>query len=72
MFSFVHTLKFLLKREEVETLKVSGKSIIAAVHHNKGEGRKTFCICFFLFNFEILRIVKAFPGQVRLRETFVK
>ena len=32
----------LLKREEVETLKVSGRSIIPAVYHGKGEGRKTF------------------------------
>ena len=32
----------ILKREEIETLKVSGRSIIAAVYHNKGEGRKTF------------------------------
>ena len=32
----------LLKREEVETLKVAGRSIIAAVYHGKGEGRKTF------------------------------
>ena len=32
----------LLRREEVETLKAPGISVIAAVYHNKGEGRKTF------------------------------
>ena len=32
----------LLKREEIETGKASGRSIIAAVYHAKGEGRKTF------------------------------
>ena len=32
----------LLKREEIETLKVPGRSIIAAVHHRKAGGRKTF------------------------------
>ena len=32
----------LLKREEVETLKVEGRSIIAAVCHGKGEGKKTY------------------------------
>ncbi len=32
----------LLRREEVETLKTPGISVIAAVYHNKGEGRKTF------------------------------
>ena len=32
----------LLKREEIETGKASGKSIIVAVYHAKGEGRKTF------------------------------
>ena len=32
----------LLKREEVETLKVAGRSIIAAVFHGKGQGRKTW------------------------------
>ena len=32
----------LLKREEVETGKIGGRSIIAALRHGKGEGRKTF------------------------------
>ena len=32
----------LLKREEVETLKVPGHSVIAAVFHGKGEGKKTY------------------------------
>ena len=32
----------LLRREEVETLKAPGISVIAAVYRNKGEGRKTF------------------------------
>ena len=32
----------LLKREEIETGKNNGPSIIMAIHHNKGYGRKTF------------------------------
>ena len=32
----------LLKREEIETLKVPGRSIIAAVHRGKGDARNTF------------------------------
>ena len=32
----------LLKREEVETLKVPGHSVIAAVHHTKGERARTY------------------------------
>ena len=32
----------LLKREEVETGKVKGRPIIAAVYHGRGEGRKTY------------------------------
>ena len=32
----------LLKREEIETLKVAGRSIIAAVHRGAGDGRNTF------------------------------
>ena len=32
----------LLKREEVETLKVAGRSIIAAVHGGKSDGRKSW------------------------------
>ena len=32
----------LLKREEVETLKVHGRSIIAAVHSGKNGGRKSW------------------------------
>ena len=38
----VFPASLLLKREEVETCKVVGRSIISAVHHGKGEGRKTF------------------------------
>ena len=32
----------LLRREEVETLKVSGRSVISAVRHGRGEGTRTF------------------------------
>ena len=32
----------LLKREEIETLKVTGRSVITAVYHGHAEGRKTF------------------------------
>ncbi len=32
----------LPRREEVETLKAPGISVIAAVYHNRAEGRKTF------------------------------
>ena len=32
----------LLRREEVETQKTTGKSVIRAVHHSRGEGLRTW------------------------------
>jgi len=32
----------LLKREEIETLKVSGASVIAALHHRQGPARRAY------------------------------
>ena len=42
-FSYVtFPASMLLKREEIETGKAKGRSIIAAVYHARGDGRKTF------------------------------
>lgn len=42
-FSYVtFPASLILKREEIETGKVRGASIITAIYHARGEGRRTF------------------------------